>query len=70
MNAENMHPDACGELYPAGYLQLIDKIADDICNSSENFDSPSENEISAYLDALMGDVRDLLERRKLTSHQE
>lgn len=70
MNAENMHPDANSDLYPAGYLTLIDTIANDICDSSEDCENPSENEIEAYLEALTGDVRDLLERRKLTSHQE
>lgn len=68
MNAENMNPDACGELYPKGYLTLIDTIANDISDSCE--DEPSENEIEAYLDALNADVRDLLERRKLTTTQE
>lgn len=70
MNAENMNPDACGELYPKGYLTLIDTIANDICDSSDDPDNPHENEIEAYLDALVGDVKDLLERRKLTSSQE
>jgi len=70
MNAENMNPDACGELYPKGYLTLIDTIANDICDSSDNPDNPHENEIEAYFEALVGDVKDLLERRKLTSSQE
>lgn len=70
MNAENMNPDACGELYPKGYLTLIDTIANDICDSSDDCDNPSENEIEAYLDALNADVRDLIERRKLTTTQE
>lgn len=54
MNPENMNPDANSDLYPAGYLALVDNIANDLSDSCE--DAPTEDEIEAYFDGLKADV--------------
>jgi len=58
-----MNPNECGELYPKGYLDLVDKVSDDLMDSCENPESPSEEEVELYFEGLKHDVLEAVKRK-------
>lgn len=49
-----MNPDCCSDLYPVGYLSMIEQIKEQLLNSCSN--NPTDEEIQDFLLSICKDV--------------